>query len=140
MAAERDSTDRYVAAFMQDRVGDSFDARVTGVTRFGLFVRLADSGAEGLIPIRSLGADFFRHDEKRQALIGERSRTVYRLGDVLTVKLVEAAPITGGLRFALVDGEGAGLPDHKPGHPRRGRPAKPGRKGDGKRKFRPKKR
>jgi ribonuclease R len=140
MAAERDSTDRYVAAFMQDRVGDSFDARVTGVTRFGLFVRLADSGAEGLIPIRSLGADFFRHDEKRQALIGERSRTVYRLGDVLTVKLVEAAPITGGLRFALADGEGAGLPDHKPGHPRRGRPAKPGRKGDEKRKFRPKKR
>ena len=58
MAAERDSTDRYVAAFMEDRIGQTFDARVTGVTRFGLFVRLAESGAEGLIPIRSLGADF----------------------------------------------------------------------------------
>ena len=59
MAAERDSTDRYVAAFMEDRVGATFDARVTGVTRFGLFVRLAESGAEGLIPIRVAGRRIF---------------------------------------------------------------------------------
>ncbi|MBN9589189.1 MAG: ribonuclease R [Alphaproteobacteria bacterium] len=146
MAAERDSTDRYVAAFMQDRVGDSFDARVTGVTRFGLFVRLAESGAEGLIPIRSLGADFFRHDEKRQALVGERSHTVFRLGDVLAVKLVEAAPITGGLRFAIMDGrggEGAAMPAHRPGRPhrtpKRSKAAKPARNKADKRKFKPKK-
>jgi ribonuclease R len=106
MAAERDSTDRYVAAFMEDRIGESFDARVTGVTRFGLFVRLAESGAEGLIPIRSLGADYFHHDEKRQALVGQRSRIVYGMGAPLNVKLLEAAPITGGLRFALADGSG----------------------------------
>ncbi len=142
MAAERDSTDRYVAAFMQDRVGESFDARVTGVTRFGLFVRLADSGAEGLIPIRALGGDFFRHDEKRQALIGERSRIVYGLGEVLTVKLVEAAPITGGLRFGLADGRAAGAADpalsqRKSGRLHRGKPRRD--KGE-KRKFRPKKR
>lgn len=140
MAAERDSNDRYVAAFMQDRVGQSFDARITGVTRFGLFVRLADSGAEGLIPIRSLGADFFRHDEKRQALIGERTRTVHRLGDVLAVKLVEAAPLTGGLRFALADGEGMLAPARRPGGPRRGRAAKPNRNKEEKRQFKPKKR
>jgi ribonuclease R len=143
MAAERDSTDRYVAAFMQDRVGDSFDARVTGVTRFGLFVRLADSGAEGLIPIRALGGDFFRHDEKRQALVGERSRTIYRLGDVLPVKLMEAAPITGGLRFALmdegVDGTAGPAPRRKSGRPHRGKPAKPARNKSENRKFRPKK-
>jgi ribonuclease R len=107
MAAERDSTDRYVAAFMEDRIGESFDARVTGVTRFGLFVRLAESGAEGLIPIRSLGADYFNHDEKRQALVGQRTNVTYGMGAPLAVKLLEAAPLTGGLRFALADASGA---------------------------------
>jgi ribonuclease R len=131
MAAERDSTDRYVAAFMEDRIGETFDARVTGVTRFGLFVRLAGSGAEGLIPIRSLGADFFLHDEKRQALIGQRSRVSYGMGDPLAVKLTEAAPLTGGLRFALADASGA--PGKQP------RTGKPGKR-SGKDRFRGKKR
>jgi ribonuclease R len=103
MAAERDSTDRYVAAFMQDRIGASFDARVTGVTRFGLFVRLPETGAEGLLPARVLGAEYFRHDERRHALVGDHSGTVYRLGDVLRVRLAEAAPLTGGLRFDLAE-------------------------------------
>jgi ribonuclease R len=103
MAAERDSTDRYVAAFMEDRVGSTFDGRITGVTRFGLFVRLADTGAEGLVPVRALGSEFFRHDEKAHALIGDRSRTTYKLGDTIAVKLAEAAPLTGGLRFDLAE-------------------------------------
>ena len=116
-------TDRYVAAFMEDRIGETFDARVTGVTRFGLFVRLADSGAEGLIPIRSLGADFFNHDEKRQALVGQRTRVSYGMGQALAVKLLEAAPLTGGLRFALADG--AGEEPRRSGKPPSGRPGKP---------------
>ena len=137
MAAERDSTDRYVAAFMEDRVGQTFDARVTGVTRFGLFVRLADSGAEGLVPIRSLGSDYFNHDEKRQALIGQRSRVTYGMGDVLNVKLMEAAPITGGLRFSLTDATEAGVRAAPPDRGQaRGRPGKPPKKG----RFKPKKR
>jgi ribonuclease R len=103
MAAERDSTDRYVAAFMADRIGATFTARVSGVTRFGLFVRLADTGAEGLIPARVLGAEYFHHDERRHALVGERSGTSYALGDTLTVRLSEAAPLTGGLRFDLAE-------------------------------------
>jgi ribonuclease R len=111
MAAERDSTDRYVAAFMEDRVGASFDARITGVTRFGLFVRLRETGAEGLLPIRALGTEFFRHDEKKHALIGDRTGTVYKLGDTVPVRLVEAAPLTGGLRFDLA---GANVPERKP--------------------------
>jgi len=131
MAAERDSTDRYVAAFMEDRVGQTFDARVTGVTRFGLFVRLAESGAEGLIPIRNLGADFFQHDEKRQALIGQRTRSSYGMGDQLKVELMEAAPLTGGLRFALVGSSAGGA-----GKPRSGKPGKPPKKD----RFRGKKR
>jgi ribonuclease R len=100
MAAERDSVDRYVAAFMEDRVGASFEARISGVTRFGLFLRLSETGADGLLPMRALGPEFFRHDEKRHALIG-RSGQIYRLGDRLSVTLVEAAPLTGGLRFEL---------------------------------------
>ncbi|MBI1330050.1 MAG: ribonuclease R [Alphaproteobacteria bacterium] len=103
MAAERDSTDRYVAAFMEERVGASFEARVTGVTRFGLFVRLKETGAEGLIAARTMGFEYFRHDEKQHALIGDRSGTRYSLGDILKVKLMEAAPLTGGLRFELVE-------------------------------------
>jgi ribonuclease R len=85
--------------FMEERIGESFDARVTGVTRFGLFVRLADLGAEGLIPIRALGGDYFHHDEKRQALVGQRSRLTYQMGNALRVKLLEAAPLTGGLQI-----------------------------------------
>ncbi len=111
MAAERDSTDRYVAAFMQDRVGATFDGRITGVTRFGLFLRLADTGAEGLLPARSLGFEYFRHDEKRHAMIGDRTGTEYKLGDIVSVKLVEAAPLTGGLRFELA--ESAAAPQKK---------------------------
>ncbi|MFL5236181.1 MAG: ribonuclease R [Rhizomicrobium sp.] len=101
MAAERDSNDRYVAAYMEDRVGATFEARVTGVTRFGLFVRLPESGAEGLIPVRTLGFEYFRHDERQHALTGDRSGTKYSMGDKLTVRLMEAAPLTGGLRFEL---------------------------------------
>ena len=102
MAAERDSVDRYVAAFMEDRVGAVFDGRVTGVTRFGLFLRLRETGADGLLPIRALGTEFFKHDEKRHALVGDRTGTIYRLGDIIRVRLAEAAPLTGGLRFDLV--------------------------------------
>ncbi|MBV9548439.1 MAG: ribonuclease R, partial [Alphaproteobacteria bacterium] len=133
MAAERDSTDRYVAAYMADRVGAQFTARVSGVTRFGLFVRLAETGADGLIPIRSLGAEFFRHDEKAQALIGERSRHAYRMGDKLEVTLEEAAPVTGGLRFSLAAPVGAASARGRFGH---ARGAKPGKKPG----FRPKRR
>jgi ribonuclease R len=105
MMAERDSTDRYVAAFMQDRIGARFEARITSVTKFGLFVRLADSGAEGLLPARVLGTEYFRFDEHAHALIGERTGTIYGLGDIVAVTLAEAAPLTGGLRFDLAEAE-----------------------------------
>lgn len=103
MAAERDSTDRYVAAFMEDRVGATFDARITGVTRFGLFVRLRETGAEGLLPARELRGEYFRHDERKHALVGDHTGTVFKLGDSVSVRLSEAAPLTGGLRFELAD-------------------------------------
>ena len=80
------------------------DARITGVTRFGLFVRIPGSGAEGLVPVRALGSEFFRHDESAHALVGDRTNRRFKLGDDISVKLVESAPLTGGLRFELAEG------------------------------------
>jgi ribonuclease R len=107
MAAERDSTDRYVAAFMEEKVGGIFKARITGVTKFGLFVRLTEFGAEGLLPARSLGSEYFRFDERALAMRGERTGVTYKMGDTVEVKLVEAAPVTGGLRFELAEAKAA---------------------------------
>ena len=129
MAAERDSTDRYIAAYMSDRVGAEFAGKISGVTRFGLFVRLAETGADGLVPVRSLGREFFNHDERAHALVGEATGITYRLGDRVRVRLEEATPITGGLRFELVEGGKPGAPirprgsrsDKRGGFKRRGR-------------------
>ncbi len=102
MAAERDATDRYVAAFLKDRVGATFTGRITGVTRFGLFIRLDETGADGLVPVSSLGGEYFIHDDRAHALIGERSGQRFRLGTKVEVKLLEATPITGGLLFEML--------------------------------------
>ena len=102
MKAERDSKDRYIAAFLEKRVGAHFDARITGVTKFGLFITLDETGADGLIPSRSLGREYFVFDEKRKALIGADSGGTYRFGRQIKVKLVEATPITGGLIFEII--------------------------------------
>ncbi len=107
MKAERETVDRLIAHHLADRIGASFQARISGVTKAGLFVRLADTGADGLIPIRTLGTEFFQYDEARHALVGTRSRTIYRLGDVVDVRLVEAAPVAGALRFELIAGHHA---------------------------------
>ncbi len=111
MAAERDATDRYVAAFLADRVGAEFDGRVTGVTRFGLFVRLAETGADGLVPVSSLGDEYFVHDDKAHALVGERTGKRWRLGASVTVRLTEATPLTGGLLFEMLSEPEAADPD-----------------------------
>jgi ribonuclease R len=103
MAAERSAMDRYMAAFMADRVGAEFFGRIGGVTRAGLFVTLAETGADGFIPIRTLGADFFRHDEAAQMLVGSRTGERFGLGDEVRVKLREAEPATGGLLFELLE-------------------------------------
>jgi ribonuclease R len=102
MAAERDATDRYVAAYLSEHVGAEFDGRITGVTRFGLFVRLAETGADGLVPVSSLSDEYFVHDERLHALVGERTGQRWRLGTQVRVKLLEATPITGGLLFGML--------------------------------------
>jgi ribonuclease R len=102
MAAERDAVDRYVAAFLEDRVGATFEGRITGVTRFGLFVGLAETGADGLVPVSTLGTEYFIHDDKTHALVGERTGARWRLGRSVQVRLREATPITGGLLFEML--------------------------------------
>ena len=102
MAAERDAVDRYVAAFLADRVGATFEGRITGVTRFGLFVRLTETGADGLVPVSSLGGEYFIHDDRTHALVGQRSGERWRLGRRVEVKLKEATPITGGLLLEML--------------------------------------
>ncbi|WP_408863125.1 ribonuclease R [Acidisoma sp.] len=105
--AERDAVDRYMAAFMADKVGCIFDARISGVTRFGLFVTLIDTGASGMIPLSGLPDDFWMHDEATQSLSGKRSRMVFHLAQSVSVRLAEARPVTGGLLFQILGGGGA---------------------------------
>ncbi len=100
--AERDAIDRYLAAFMADKVGTQFPARISGVTRFGLFVTLAESGASGLVPVSSLLDDFWMHDETAQTLTGRRCGISFRLAQEVDVRLAEASPITGGLLFHIL--------------------------------------
>ena len=126
MAAERETIDRLIAHHLVDRIGATFAGQIAGVTRSGLFIKLDETGADGFVPISQLGADYFRHEEARHALVGERSGETFRLGDRVEVRLVEAAPVAGALRFELLSegktraGSGKDSGGRKPG----GRPFK----------------
>lgn len=106
MAAERDTTDRYLAAFLSDRVGTELTGRINGVTRFGAFVKLDETGADGLIPIRAIGNEFFHFDPDAQTLQGADSGFEIGMGQRVTVRLAEAEPLTGGLTLDLLEVEG----------------------------------
>jgi len=120
--AERESVDRYLSAYLADPLAATFPARISGVTRFGLFVTVHDNGASGLIPLSSLPDDYWMHDETTQSLVGRRTHRRFGLADEVRVRLAEAAPITGGLIFGLDEGgyKGGG---HEAG---RKRPLQPG--------------
>ena len=130
MAAERETVDRLIAHHLAGRIGESFDGRVAGVTRSGLFIALPEYGADGFVPVSTLGSDYFVHDEVRQALVGEKTGLGYQLGDDVEVQLVEAIPLAGALRFEMLS-SGKKLPTatrsfHKS---KRGRPMRGGRPG-----------
>ena len=129
MAAERETIERLVAHHLAGRIGAEFDGRVSGVTKSGLFVSLPAYGADGFVPISTLGNDYYIYDEAHQALTGERSGLGYRLGDPVRVRLAEAAPLAGALRFEILS-EGRKMPTamrsfHKSG---KRAPARPARK------------
>ena len=102
MAAERETIDRLIAAHLADRVDASFEGRIAGVTRSGLFVKLKDTGADGFVPVSTLGQDFFNYVEEAHALVGNRSGETYQLGDPVTVRLVEVIPSAGAVRFEML--------------------------------------
>jgi ribonuclease R len=126
MEAERETVDRYVAAFLSERVGEVVEARITGVTNFGFFATVEGIGGDGLMPVRDLGGDYYRFDEAARRLVGDATGEVFALGQRLELRLAEANPVSGGLRFELPEGKGA-LPPARGSKPvreikRRGRP------------------
>ncbi len=129
MLAERETVDRLIAHFLAAHLGDEYEGRVTGVTKAGLFVSLATYGADGLVPISTLGNEYYLYDEANHTLAGEKSGKGFRLGDNVTVRLVEALPVAGALRFEMVS-EPHSLPmstrsHHKASKGMRGRKGKP---------------
>ncbi|SMR82354.1 RNAse R [Aliiroseovarius halocynthiae] len=110
MLAERDTTDRYLAAYLSERVGGEFTGRISGIARFGMFVKLDESGADGLVPLSTLGNEYFRFNADDQTLTGERSNLTLGLGQRVVVRLTEAIPTTGGLALELLEVEGRKLP------------------------------
>ena len=121
MMAERDTTDRYLAAYLSDRVGATLTGRISGIQRFGAFVRLDETGADGLIPIRSLGREYFHFDGEAQTLMGSDTGMMIGLGQTVTVKLSEAVPVTGGLMLELIEVDGTHIPQGPKGGQRRGK-------------------
>ncbi len=105
MEAERSAVDRFTASYLSSHIGAEFNGTINGVTRFGLFVTLDESGADGLIPMRAMGDDFYIHDEVAHALVGQRTRQIFRLGAHLRVIVKEADGMTGSCIFALADGQ-----------------------------------
>lgn len=136
MAAERETVDRLIAHHLADQIGAVFAARISGATRAGLFVALEETGADGFIPASTLGQDYYRYDETRQALVGDRTGEMHRIGDRVEVRLVEAAPVAGALRFELMtEGaypggkRGAGAPRGAPKRSPKGGASRPERAG-----------
>ena len=103
MVAERDTTDRYLAAFLSERVGNEFTGRISGIARFGAFVKLDETGADGLVPMRSLGREYFHHDPEAQTLMGSDTGMIIGIGQRVTVRLAEAVPVTGGIALELLE-------------------------------------
>ncbi|MGA9582040.1 MAG: VacB/RNase II family 3'-5' exoribonuclease [Allosphingosinicella sp.] len=126
MEAERDTLDRYVAAYLSERVGDLVDCRITGVQPFGFFATVEGLGGDGLVPVSTLGSDYYRYEESSQSLVGDDSGERFSPGQRLKLRLVEANPVSGGLRFELAEG------GYTPARPRGG-PRRDGKRGEEKR-------
>lgn len=110
MTAERDTTDRYLAAYLNERVGNEMTGHISGIQKFGAFVKLDETGADGLVPVRSLGAEFFHYDPDEQTLMGSDTGMKISIGQKVVVRIAEAVPVTGGLELELLSVDGASLP------------------------------
>lgn len=110
MMAERDTTDRYLAAYLSERVGNEFSGRISGIARFGAFVKLDETGADGLVPIRTMGREYFHFDADAGTLMGSDTGLTIGIGQLVTVRLAQATPVTGGLELELLTIDGKALP------------------------------
>ncbi len=119
MLAERETSDRLLAQFLATKIGAEFMGRISGVTRSGIFVRLLETGADGFIPASTLGEDYYRYAEDQQAMIGDRTGEMFRIGDTVKVRLLEAAPVAGALRFELLSEGSRGKPSSGKRSPKR---------------------
>ena len=128
MVAERDTTDRYLAAFLSERVGNEFGGRISGIAKFGVFVKLDETGADGLVPMRNIGNEYFHFDRDAGTLMGADSGIEIRLGQRVLVRLTEAAPVTGGIALELLELDGAAMPSGGGGSRRSSRRSSPKRK------------
>ncbi|HST35773.1 MAG TPA: RNB domain-containing ribonuclease, partial [Allosphingosinicella sp.] len=127
MVAERETMDRYVAAYLSDQVGALVKCRITGVQPFGFFATVEELGGDGLVAAATLGDEYFRYDEASQSLIGDESGETYAMGRRLTLRLAEADPVSGALRFELPDApRGGGRQQPRPSAARQGRRGRPG--------------
>ncbi|MDB2405047.1 S1 RNA-binding domain-containing protein, partial [Alphaproteobacteria bacterium] len=100
--AERETMDKYLSLFMQDKVGSRFNAKISGVNNFAMFIKLIETGAEGIIFLKNIRGDFYIHDDKNHCIIGRKTKSRYRMGDLITVQLEQVSPIKGGLEFSLI--------------------------------------
>ena len=127
MEAERETIDRYVAAFLSTRVGEVLDTRITGVASFGFFATVEGIGGDGLVPVSTLGDDYYRFDEAARTLTGDATGTVYAAGQMIQLRLAEASPISGALRFELIEGgSNGGARPQRPQNNMMGRRGRPG--------------
>ncbi|MEL7081090.1 MAG: ribonuclease R [Pseudomonadota bacterium] len=119
MVAERDTTDRYLASYLNERVGAEFEGRISGIAKFGIFVKLEGTGADGLVPIRTIGSEYFHFDREAGTLMGSDTGLTLSLGQAVTVRLTEAVPVTGGIALELLEIDGKSLPRGRPSPARR---------------------
>ncbi|RSV45254.1 ribonuclease R [Sphingomonas sp. ABOLD] len=122
MEAERETIDRYVAAYLAAHIGEVMEARITGVQNFGFFATVEGVGGDGLVAARDLGAEYFHFDEAGKRLVGEHSGEAFTLGQRIELRLVEANPVSGALRFELPDGKGSAGGPQRTGRPGKGAP------------------
>lgn len=102
-SAERASIKYKQVEFMSDKLGQVFDAVISGITEWGLYAEINDNKCEGMIPIRDLDDDFYEFDEKNYCLIGRRNKRRFQLGDALKIKVARANLERKQLDFALVE-------------------------------------
>lgn len=114
MEAERETIDRYVAAYLAGKVGEIVPARITGVQPFGFFATVDGLGGDGLVPVSTLGSERFFYDEAARTLDSEHGRVSFSVGQRLDLRLMDANPVSGALRFELPDAPEGGFRNRPP--------------------------